>query len=184
MYSIRKYHPKDANNLKRICIETASEVFQGKKLTETALTEVYCRYYIEHEPENCFVVVDKDDEAKGYILCAKDYETYKKVFKQNYLKTWNLATLIMGNLSLNGLHDFAQEYPAHLHIDLLPECQGQGFGSKLVRLLIDHLKEQKIPGLMLHVGGDNDGAIRFYKRCGFKELHVDKLGVLMGMKLD
>ena len=85
MYTIRKYKEKDAEQLKKICIKTASEVFQGKKLTETALTEVYCRYYIEREPENCFVVVDQDDVAKGYILCEKDVESYRKVFKQNYL---------------------------------------------------------------------------------------------------
>ena len=183
MYSIRKYHPKDEENLKNICIKTASDVFQGKKLTETALTEVYCRYYIENEPENCFVVVDQNDETKGYILCAKNYDAYKKIFQEKYLKTWNLATLIMGHLSLRGLQDFAKKYPAHLHIDLLPECQSKGFGSRLIALLIEHLKEAKIPGLMLHVGGDNEGAIRFYKRCGFEKLHVDKLGVLMGMKL-
>ena len=40
MYSIRKYQPKDSEQLKKICIETASPVFQGKKLTETALTEI------------------------------------------------------------------------------------------------------------------------------------------------
>ena len=67
MYAIRNYHSKDSEHLKKICIETASALYQGKKLTEEALTEVYCRYYIEREPESCFVVVDENDVAKGYI---------------------------------------------------------------------------------------------------------------------
>ena len=28
------------------------------------------------------------------------------------------------------------DYPAHLHIDLLPELQGQGFGRALIRRLL------------------------------------------------
>lgn len=183
MYSIRNYHPKDAEYLKRICIETASDVFRGKKITENALVDVYCRYYIEQEPESCFVVTDQSDEAKGYILCVKDYDRYKEIFKEKYLNTWNLATLIMGNFAMKSIKDYVKEYPAHLHIDLLPECQGQGYGRKLIEVLVAHLKERGINGLMLHVSMKNEGAITFYKRCGFKALYADKHDMLMGMKL-
>ena len=184
MYFIRAYQKKDAEALKQICVETASVMFRGKKLTERALVDVYCRYYIEHEPENCFVVVDEKDVAKGYILCAKNYDGYQKIFKKNYLKTWNLATYIMGNFALKSIRDYVKEYPAHLHIDLLQECQGQGYGRKLIETLIRHLKEQKVKGLMLHVSMQNEGARAFYKKCGFQVLHADKHDVLMGMKLE
>lgn len=183
MYSIRNYHPKDAENLKKICIETASDIFRGKKMTERALTEVYCRYYIEQEPESCFVVANQKDEATGYILCAKDYESYKRVFQKSYLKTWNLAILIMGHFAMNSIKDYVKDYPAHLHIDLLPECQGQGYGRKLVEALVEHLKEKKIKGLMLHVSRDNEGARKFYKKCGFQVLYTKGKDVLMGMKV-
>ena len=183
MYSIRNYQPKDAEHLKFICIETASDVFRGKKMTEKALTEVYCRYYIEQESESCFVVVDQNDVPKGYILCAKNYEAYRKVFKEKYLKTWNPATLLMGNFAMNSIVDYAKEYQAHLHIDLLPECQGQGYGRKLIEMLIGHLKEQGIPGLMLHVSMENEGARAFYAKCGFEVLHTEKHDVLMGMRI-
>ena len=183
MYSIRSYKPKDSEHLKYICIETASNLFRGKKITERALAEVYCRYYIEQEPESCFVVVDQNDIAKGYILCAKNYDAYKKIFKEKYLKTWNIATLIMGNFAMNSIQEFVEEYPAHLHIDLLPECQGQGYGRQLIERLIEHLREQKTEGLMLHVSMKNEGARAFYARCGFKVLHSDKNDVLMGIKI-
>lgn len=184
MYSIRNYHLKDSEYLKKICIETASDVFRGKKITEKALVDVYCKYYIEQEPESCFVVADKSDEAKGYILCAKDYDRYKEIFKEKYLNTWNIATLIMGNFAMKSIKDYAKEYPAHLHIDLLPECQGQGYGRKLMEMLIAHLKERGINGLMLHVSMKNEGAIAFYKRYGFKILYVDKHDMLMGMQIE
>ena len=183
MNCIRNYHPKDAENLKKICIETASDVFRGKRITESALVDVYCRYYIEQEPESCFVVVDENDVAKGYILCAKDYSLYKQIFKEKYLKTWNPVTLIMGHFAMNSIREFVEEYPAHLHIDLLPECQGQGYGRKLIEMLIGHLKERNIKGLMLHVSMENEGARAFYKKCGFQVLYAQKHDVLMGIKI-
>ena len=183
MYSIRKYHSKDAEHLKRICIETASDVFRGHAFVEKALTEVYCRYYIEQEPESCFVVADENDVAKGYILCAKNYDAYRKIFKEKYLSTWNLATLIMGNFALKSIRDYVEEYPAHLHIDLLPECQGQGYGRKLIETLITHLREREIKALMLHVSMENEGARAFYGKCGFEVLHTEKHDVLMGIKI-
>ncbi len=183
MYSIRNFNSKDFENLKAICIETASDIFRGKRITEIALVDVYCRYYIEQEPDNCFVVADQDDVAKGYILCAKDYEEYRRLFKEKYLNTWNLATLIMGNFAMKSIKEYAKEYPAHLHIDLLPECQGQGYGRKLIGMLIEHLNERNISGLMLHVSAKNVGARAFYLKCGFQVLHADKNDVLMGMKI-
>lgn len=183
MYSIRNYNQKDSEYLKRICIKTAAEIFQGKKITEQALVDVYCRYYIEQEAENCFVVVDETDEAKGYILCAKNYSIYKKVFKEKYLKIKNPVTYIMGNFALNSIKDFVKEYPAHLHIDLLPECQGKGYGRRLMELLIEHLQEEGVRGLMLHVSMKNEGARAFYKKCGFQVLYTEKNDVLMGIKL-
>ena len=182
MYSIRNYHPKDAENVKKICVETASDIFRGKKMTECALIDVYCRYYIEQEPESCFVVVNQKDEAKGYILCAKNYDRYKQVFKEKYLKTWNPVTIIMGNFAMNSIKEYVREYPAHLHIDLLPECQGQGYGRQLVEKLKDHLAEQGINGLMLHVSMANEGARAFYAKCGFEVLYADKNDVLMGIQ--
>ena len=183
MYTIRKFHVKDSENLKKICIKTAKDIFQGKRITEHALVDVYCRYYIEQEPESCFVVVDEEDIAKGYILCAKNYEVYKNVFKEKYLKTKNPVTYIMGNFALNAVRDYTKDYSAHLHIDLLPECQGQGYGRKLIEMLIKHLREENVNGLVLHVSMDNEGARAFYLKCGFQVIHATKHDVIMGMKL-
>ena len=116
-------------------------------------------------------------------MCAKNYDGYKQIFKEKYLKTWNPVTLIMGNFAMKSIKDYVKEYPAHLHIDLLPECQGQGYGRKLIEMLIKHLKGQKISGLMLHVSRQNESARAFYKKCGFQVLYADKNDVLMGMKL-
>jgi ribosomal protein S18 acetylase RimI-like enzyme len=75
------------------------------------------------------------------------------------------------------------EYPAHLHIDLLPEAQGKGWGRALIDALLAALRNRKVPGLHLGVGGANTGAIAFYKKLGFAVLAENTWGLTMGQKL-
>ena len=65
----------------------------------------------------------------------------------------------------------AKKYPAHLHIDILPEAQHKGYGTKLMDALMDYLAEKGVKGVHLGVGGDNAGGIRFYEKYGFTMIH-------------
>ena len=49
--------------------------------------------------------------------------------------------------------------------------------------LKDELRKNGIKGLMLSCAADNDGAIRFYKRNGFKVLSVAGGGCMMAVDL-
>lgn len=64
------------------------------------------------------------------------------------------------------------EYPAHLHIDILPEYQGGGGGRSLMRALMAKLKEDRVRGIHLMKSGDNKGAEIFYNRVGFNRFPV------------
>ena len=75
------------------------------------------------------------------------------------------------------------KYPAHLHIDILDEYQGQGYGTKLIDTLLSRLREMKVPGVVLMAGGENNGAIRFYSRIGFKMLLHTKITAVMAIDL-
>lgn len=61
-------------------------------------------------------------------------------------------------------------YPAHLHVDLLPEAQRQGYGRRLVDALRAALAERGVPGLHLGYDPANVSARAFYDRVGFREL--------------
>jgi GNAT superfamily N-acetyltransferase len=73
-----------------------------------------------------------------------------------------------------------ENYPAHLHIDLLPYIQQKGIGRNLMNELFAELARQKAPGLHLGVGASNTGAVAFYKRVGFSVLQEQKWGFTMG----
>jgi ribosomal protein S18 acetylase RimI-like enzyme len=61
-------------------------------------------------------------------------------------------------------------YPAHLHIDLLPELQGRGIGRRLIDTVLDRLREASVPGVQLGVDPRNTSAQAFYTRLGFAPL--------------
>ena len=183
-YRIRKYENKDAQGVRDVCVGVADQMWQEKKMFRKALLTCFADYYIECEPENIFVLADSDDHVAGYVLCAADYQKYANDFNKKYLKkTLNPVARMMGKATVNALASFAEEYPAHLHIDMYPEAQGHGFGRALIDTLKKHLTEIGVRGLMLDVAADNKGAIRFYEKCGFTLLNKGEQEILMGIKL-
>ena len=78
------------------------------------------------------------------------------------------------------------EYPAHLHIDLLPRLQGRGVGRRLVDTLLDALRRRGVPGVHLGVDAANTRAIGFYEHVGFAPIgpdHDGSDGWLFGLRL-
>ena len=61
------------------------------------------------------------------------------------------------------------DYPSHLHIDLLPDAQGQGAGRRLIETLTTSLAAHGSPGVHLGVAVRNQNARAFYERVGFTE---------------
>ncbi len=62
------------------------------------------------------------------------------------------------------------EHPAHLHVDLLPRLQGQGWGRRVVEAVLEGLAEVGADGVHLGVDDSNTRAQAFYERLGFTEL--------------
>ncbi|MEV4373050.1 GNAT family N-acetyltransferase [Nonomuraea sp. NPDC049637] len=67
-------------------------------------------------------------------------------------------------------------HPAHLHIDLLPDWQGKGWGRRLMSALVDGLRAAGVPRLHLGMVSTNAPARAFYDRLGFVELAVADAG--------
>lgn len=184
MTSIRKYQQKDYERVEQICIGTAPKQLAEKAWGRKLLLTVFCHYYIEQEPEHCFVAVNDADEAVGYVLCAVDFPVWEKKFTEIYLKkAKNPVTKYVGKGTIDTLRAFAAKYPAHLHIDIDAEYQRQGLGTKLIDALREHLAEQGVQGLMFCVGSDNENGRKFYQKYGFSVLERQEKEIVMGMQL-
>ena len=185
MINIRKYQDKDKEYLRDICIKT-SKLPVGTEPERQFLTLMYNDYYTEIEGRNCFVAVNENDIPVGYILCAEDFNTYAKIFKKAYLpqiRKLGMKYYFMAVTEMVGHKLFSKKFPAHLHIDILDICQGQGVGTKLVNELKAHLKSKNIPALMLSCGGDNTMAVKFYKKNNFKVIKNLAGSYIMGIDL-
>ena len=60
------------------CLHASEDPMMDNPLLKEAVLEVFCRYYLSYEAENCFVAVDEQDDAQGYILCAPTFSDYEK----------------------------------------------------------------------------------------------------------
>lgn len=181
---IRQMQPKDRLSVEHICIETAPDKMKlnARKTNYTLL--MYNRYYTR-KIKHSFVAVDCHDNPIGYILCAPDFNSYYSDFSVNELeeiKKQNLFNYMTACCEIKILKKYSMLYPAHLHIDILPEYQGRGIGFSLVQTLVEDLKSIKVPGLMLSVSSTNIRAVAFYKKCGFEVL-FDGAGIVFGMRL-
>ena len=81
------------------------------------------------------------------------------------------------------LLDCVDEYPAHLHIDLLPDAQGRGAGRALIEAMAALLTERGVPGVHLNASKANTGAQAFYPRVGFEAIDEDEGSVTFGRRL-
>jgi len=185
MLTVRPYEERDKKAVQDLCILNAGG--PGKSLERIRYTlNMYCNYYIEQEPDNCFVAVDEDDSAAAYVISTEDYGRYSETYKAVYMpqaRALGYKQGFMARFDMLSHWLYRKEYPAHLHIDVDPRYHRQGAGTLLLDKLFEHLRGKGVEGIMLVCGADNTQACNFYKKNGFTELRVAKEGAFFGIKL-
>lgn len=196
MFDIRPYHPTDFTDLYRICLLTgdngndATPIYRDPDLQ----AHFYAGPYAYLEPELCFILT-KADRPVGYVLGTQDSATFARRCEEEWFpplrkryahaepvgepyRDHELIKLING-----GHHSYipGPTYPAHLHIDILPDGQGGGYGRKLIERFCAALRERGVPGVFLGVGKGNQNAIGFYKHVGFQVLEDHPWGYHLGI---
>ena len=183
--TIRPYQSKDKENVRFVHLNSEGPYKSSKRGINFGLA-VYCDYYIEKEPENCFVAVDENDRAIGYIISTENFDKFYPVFVDEYytrIKKWEFRRRKSALRSVIPHEKYKEEYPAHLHIDILPEYQHMGLGTKLMNALCDHLRQKGIKGVMFTVWHKNHNAIKFYEKYGFKLIETKETTLVYGLKL-
>lgn len=183
--TVRPYKEQDKEAVHFICLNSdgpCKSSARGKNF----ILSVYCDYYIENEPENCFVVADENDKAIGYIICTEDFDAFKERFINEYytkIEKWEFRRRKSALRSIIPHEKYKEEYPAHLHIDILPGFQRMGLGGKLTDVLLEHLKKKGIKGIMLTTWIRNEKGRGFYDKYGFTLLEEMKNCAVYGLKL-
>ncbi len=199
MTVLRQYRPNDHDAVFEICLRTGASGDDSSGLLRypDLLGHVYAGPYVTLESELAFVVEDHQGVA-GYILGAADTVAFAERLEREWwphlrrrYPTWRTdADATLDDLLIALMHtpvpaspDVVADYPSHLHIDLLPRLQGQGWGRRLVDTLAERLRTAGSRGLHLDVATDNTRAHAFYRRVGFSELVRDDHTVTFVMDL-
>lgn len=168
---IRKYKQSDFEKVRQICFETA--VGRQFQINKELVCTLFCDYYLTYESDNCFILSAENDEAVGYVICAENFDEYINRYFEIYFK--KIKSLSKREAFIKKCEKFfykkiSKSYPAHLHIDILEEYRGKGYGKGLIRKLIDSLKSKGVKGIYLTVDTKNKKAIKFYYKLGFSKL--------------
>lgn len=183
---VRPFAPSDVDACYEICLSTGDHGRDATALyTDPRLVgEIWVGPYLERWPQHAFVVAD-DAAIGGYIVGAPDTAEHERWLGREWLPTLRLrypiGTFPVGTADdecVRLLHDppttpdqLASEWPAHLHIDLLPSMQGRGHGRALINAFFASLRSAGVPAVHVGVSLRNPEAIAFYERLGFRDLH-------------
>jgi ribosomal protein S18 acetylase RimI-like enzyme len=185
MITIRPYQPKDRENVRRVCCHLKPEEALDEAVRGPLLT-IFCDYYIDCEPQNCFVAADENDIVVAYVYCAENYKHYRRRFMKEYAPKLKGQPFSRRATCWSAAHMpifYARKFPAHLHIDVLGPYQRMGLGHQLIDALAAHLRANGVPGVMLVVGRSNVKGRNFYEKYGFKRLRGIPFTVVMGLEL-
>ena len=198
MTRIRPFQPGDEPALADICLKTADDGADATGVLEddAIWAEVFVLPYVARHPDLAFVVETDDGRIAGYVVGAPDTPAFEDWFagewwpafggrwpKPETERTRQDGVLIYAYGRRAGAEPYAEQYPAHLHIDLLPELQGQGWGRRLIQTLIAALRERGVTGLHLATSSGNTGALAFYPRLGFEPMPSHEGVQAFGMPL-
>ena len=171
MYTIRKYKPSDKERLRFICKETTWDDNKTDESKLDSIAVIYNDYFTEYEPENVFVAVNEEDIPVGYVICSSNYALFKDKMLgdiKNRVKKTYAPSLLIFYATLISVMITKKPYRTHLHIDILPEAQRMGLGTKLIDALCCHLKEKSIRNVSVLTIDTGSMGYKFYTKYGFR----------------
>lgn len=186
------------------CRETVNPALASSIPGRRLAPYVWTHQYTHLSPTTCFVLDDGSGRPVGYCIGCPDiaafvaaYDSYttavldaspevtrpqdldlkEPLFQADGSINEVFLTRLAYNphlLLVDGNADLLAEYKATMHIDLLDEFQGQGWGRQLIDSFVESVRAvpQKdggvSKGIWIGVAGDNGKVVPFYEKQGFR----------------
>jgi ribosomal protein S18 acetylase RimI-like enzyme len=182
---IRPYQVSDRDAVYDVAVRTgaAGQDARGRYSTDDLIGDIYAGAYLYLEPEHAYVL-DNGSRAVGYVIGTADTAGFVAAYTERWLPLMRsrysrpagppatdeerkLADLFNPAMMLV---DGLAPYPAHLHINLLPEYQGAGFGRAMMSTFLASVAAAGVASCHLAVRPANTAALGFYARLGWQRL--------------
>jgi ribosomal protein S18 acetylase RimI-like enzyme len=197
---IRRYQESDLAAVYDVCVRTAAAGgdARGKYQSDDLMPDIFAGPYVFLEPSFAWVL-DDGNRAVGYVVGTPDTAAFVRAYRERWIP--RLAGRypvppdppVTPDDEMLALHYWPErmlwpglaDYPAHLHIDLLPPFQRAGHGRRLMETFFEAVSRAGASGVYLVVSKANVNALGFYDRLGLQELPVADPGpvVFLGLKL-
>ncbi|KAG9090144.1 hypothetical protein FRC06_001197, partial [Ceratobasidium sp. 370] len=185
---IRPATAADRPALSHICLLTgdAGKSAESQYHIPELLGLVYAEPYVVVPPCFGFVLVDEHNETvHGYILGTSDTRQFEVAIDKEWYTPLRTQARYSKNPypadvtpadrhMINLIHkpdtapeEIIQVSKAHIHIDLLPRAQRQGWGTRLIGKAVEYLKAQGNDSLYVSIDPRNVNARAFYLAIGF-----------------
>ncbi len=184
---VRRYRPEDIHDVRRVCFETG---LMGDPIVEQfsdrrTFADMFCDWFVLNRPDTCWVLDDGRGAAIGYLLASPDtpdrsaYE--RRILTHHLLGRGVILRPGTMRFFVRAVRDLSRDrraidapwdlerFPAEIHINLLPDGRGGGFGSQLMEAALADLRERGVPGVHLSTFGENHGAMAFFRAQGFED---------------
>jgi len=184
---IRPYREADLGAVYDVCVRTgdAGADARGQYRSDDLLPDLFAGPYVFLEPDFAFVL-DDGHRAVGYVVGTPDTAAFTRAYRARWIPRLAGRYPVPPDPpashedELIALHYHPEwllwpglaQYPAHLHIDLLPPFQGAGHGRALMETFYAAAARAGATGVHLTVVAANTRAIGFYHHLGFRSLEV------------
>lgn len=134
-------------------------------------------------------VIEQGGKIVGYILGAPDQAVYSRavlriVFgrvlphavRGRYRQQLNIVRYFIRTLLFPSPHADWALFPAHLHLNLLPEARGFGLSGPLLERFMARLKALGVRGVQLSTTLENTVALKVYQKQGFMLVAAKRTG--------
>ncbi|HEV8712492.1 MAG TPA: GNAT family N-acetyltransferase [Candidatus Binatia bacterium] len=174
---LRRFAENDRERIREIARNTGykGEPTRAFFEDEEVIPRLFADYYIDYEPESCFVA-EVDGKIVGYVLGCKDTKRYYRVLLWKLVPglivriLWKIATLQYRRkttyvtlwIAMRAWREMPRfslvQHPAHVHINVDARYRGGSVGKKLARAMLTHLKDMEVKGVHgIVIESDEDG---------------------------
>jgi ribosomal protein S18 acetylase RimI-like enzyme len=192
--SIRRYLASDCADVYDVCVRTGAAGLdaRGRYSTDDVLGDIYAGPYLHIAPEHAYVL-DNGERVVGYIIGTPSTREFVAAYLTGWLPrlrgTYAPPAGTPASEEERKLADmFGPEHmlrpelaphPAHLHVNLLPDYQGAGYGRTLITTFLASVAAAGARSCHLTVRAANTGALRFYDKLGWRPIDVADPGPSM-----
>jgi ribosomal protein S18 acetylase RimI-like enzyme len=183
-FRIRPYEPRDRDTVRSICFETG---YMGDPVDflwrdRESFADLITSYYTDQEPGSSFVA-ERGDRVVGYLTGCVDSRAVRGVSERVMRAHIRRGALLWPGVApflwrsiVDVVRDgetppdtlFDDRWPAHLHIDFLPEGRRRGLGRRIMNAWLERLRSLAVPGVHLGTFAENADGIAFFEACGFR----------------